>query len=502
MRFGSIFTFTQPSAHHPARTGILLAICLSLLHRTAAQTPVTVYAASQVVIQGKAMIISGGSPAEVANSFGDLFQTFSLDLTVPWETSNPEYNLFVDGPSDLYVPSGLSGDGSMIVISRGQSFSFNLSNPNSWTLAGSLSNGITSKATRLAGAIDPATNTFYLPGGYRVTGANDTMMVYSIAHGTTASLPMHPTLSMYQESTAAWSAYAKRLFMHGGLSNNPVVPILGDLFAFNPASNTWSQSVTAGTIPSARHNHCMVSDATGKRLVVFGGFNATAVPGLSDIYVLDVATMQWQKGPDAGSDVARGAPSCGIDHDFFIVWGGGYSSKAVTKNVTLLFNLQTMQWVDKFVPAAPDTSTKPSSSSTGAIIGGVVGGLAVIAIVIGRLLYQRKQARSAPLDKVEVTEGLHHHPDGYVPPPSAIQQHNEHYHAQRSYQQQPSPETNESRQSPQHWTGKDARDPNSNSEYRLHSMEPIQRSAPQSYTPTALRTQQDSQANGPHALIS
>ncbi|KAG0096906.1 acyl-CoA-binding domain-containing protein 4 [Podila epicladia] len=458
------------------------------------------------------MIISGGSPAEVAGSLGDLHQTFSLDLTVPWDASSPKYNFFGDGPGDLYVPSGLSGGDSMVVVSRGQSFSFNLSNPKSWTLARTLSNGIDTKATRLTGAIDPATNTFYLPGGYRVIGANNTMMVYNIAHGTTASLPMPSTLAVYSESTAAWSAYAKRLFMHGGLSMVSVASILGDLFAFNPADNTWSQPVTGGTIPPGRHNHCMISDATGKRLVVFGGFNAVATPALSDIYVLDVATMQWQKGPDAGSAVARAAPSCGIDHDFFIVWGGGYSSKALTKNVTLLFNLQTMQWVDKFVPAAPmvtpsdipDTPTKPSSSSTGAIIGGVVGGLAAVAIVIGCFLYQRKQARSAHLDKPEVAKVSHRYSDGYVPPPSGNREQNQHYHEQQSHQQQPSStKTNESQQSPQYWGGKNTRDPNTNSEYQIHSMEPIQRCAPQSYAPTVVtRTQQESQANGPHAVIS
>ncbi|KAG0031668.1 hypothetical protein BGZ81_000815 [Podila clonocystis] len=512
MRFGSTFTFTLPSTHHPPRAGILLVISIYLLRRTAAQAPVSVYAASQVVVQGKAMIISGGSPAEVSTSLGDLFQTFSLDLTVPWDASSPKYTFFGDGPGDLYVPSGLSGDGSMVVISRGQSFSFNLSNPKSWTLAGTLSNGIATKATRLTGAIDPATNTFYLPGGYRALGVNDTMMVYNIAHGTTASLPMPSTLSAYSESTAAWSAYVKRLFMHGGLSTVPVASILGDMYAFNPADNTWSRPVTGGAIPPGRHNHCMVSDATGKRLVVFGGFNAVAVPALSDIYVLDVTTMQWQKGPDAGSDGARAAPSCGIDHDFFIVWGGGYSSKAVTKNVTLLFNLQTMQWVDKFVPATPlatptpsggpDTSTKSSPSSTGAIIGGVAGGLAVISIVIGCFLYQRKQARSAPLDNLKVVEGSHRHPAGYVPPPSAIRQQDQHYHEQQSHQQQshqqqlPSKTTNQSRQSPQYWGRKDTRDPNTNSE-------PIQRYTPESYASTVVsRAQQDSQANGPHALIS
>ncbi|KAF9372572.1 hypothetical protein CPB97_001177, partial [Podila verticillata] len=64
MRFGP--TFASRFTHHPVNAMILLAIGLSVLHLTAAQAPIPVYAASQVVVQGKAMIISGGSHAAPA----------------------------------------------------------------------------------------------------------------------------------------------------------------------------------------------------------------------------------------------------------------------------------------------------------------------------------------------------------------------------------------------------------------------------------------------------
>lgn len=223
--------------------------------------------------------------------------------------------------------------------------------------------------------------------------------------------------------------------MHGGRSPTNYVP-LGDLYSFNPADNTWSLSVPWGDIPPKRYNHCMASDATGKRLVVFGGFDSVVVPAFSDIYILNVVTMQWTKGPDAGNAVARAAPSRGIDNDFFIVWGGGYNSVAVIKNVTLLFNLQTMQWVNQFVPAAPqatpsggaDTSASSSRPSTGAIIGGAVGGLAAGAILVGLALCRRRRKQKLPVSsqKEEVFEE-HYHPPAYVapispPPPASHQQ--------------------------------------------------------------------------------
>ncbi|KAF9300691.1 hypothetical protein BGZ74_007604, partial [Mortierella antarctica] len=269
-------------------------------------------------MQSKAMVISGG----ISSNQGVLSQTFAIDLTEPWTVSSPTYRMLANGPADLYVPFGQATDGSVIVISRAQSFSFDFNSPGGWTLTGNLPNGINAAMTRLTGAIDPTTNVFYLPGGFRVTGANDTMMQYSITQGTVASLPMPSTLPSYAESTAIWSTYAKRLFLHGGRSPTNYSP-LGDLYSFNPADNSWSLPITTGAIPPERYNHCMAADATGKRVVVFGGSDSVVVPALSDIYILDVETMQWTRGPDAGNAGARAAPSCGIDHDLFIVWGGG-----------------------------------------------------------------------------------------------------------------------------------------------------------------------------------
>ncbi|KAG0048739.1 hypothetical protein BGZ83_006342 [Gryganskiella cystojenkinii] len=509
------------------------------------------------------MIISGGTQNETTVALGEVSQTFSLDLTVPWDTSSPKYNMLPDGPADLYVPSSRSGDDSLVVISNSQVFSFSLSSPPTWTTVSNLSNGIASKSTRLGGAIDPATNTFYVPGGYRQAGANNTMMAYNLAHGTTTSLPMPSDLPADIEAGVAWSAYAKRLFLQGGRVSGSTSTPWGGFYSFNPADSTWIQPTVGGNSPSARRNHCLVSDATGSRLVVFGGINELVQP-LSDIYVLDVTTMVWKKGPDASSSVARGASSCGIDHDLLIVWGGGHGSMAVTKNITLLFNLQTMQWVNQFAPATTSVTPnggnstgdgsspgKSSASSNGAIIGGAVGGVAAIVLVIGFFMYRRRRAQSAFLNKKE-GEGLHHQtegyvpppPSGYVPPPPSVPLHlNESYHDRHPHQSVPTatqqglspqlwggkdrgspqtsahdisaesyhdrnphqsvPTTKQPGQSPQLWGGKDGRPPQTSAYDMSASKEPLQPSAPQSYEAAVNGLiQPDAPANGPHAVLS
>ncbi|KAG0025473.1 hypothetical protein BGZ83_005587, partial [Gryganskiella cystojenkinii] len=103
MHFGA-----ASSAQLPKGVSVLLAIRLSLLHLASAQTPIPVFGTSQAVVQGKAMIISGGTPGSAAVS-----QTFSLDLTVPWGVSSPKYKMLASGPSDSYVPSSLLGDDTL-----------------------------------------------------------------------------------------------------------------------------------------------------------------------------------------------------------------------------------------------------------------------------------------------------------------------------------------------------------------------------------------------------
>jgi N-acetylneuraminic acid mutarotase len=69
-----------------------------------------------------------------------------------------------------------------------------------------------------------------------------------------------------------------------------------DVWAFDFAKSAWSQVKTTGTGPSARANAAAVVDATGNRLIVFGGNTATddmTFTPQSDTWALDLATGAW-----------------------------------------------------------------------------------------------------------------------------------------------------------------------------------------------------------------
>lgn len=84
----------------------------------------------------------------------------------------------------------------------------------------------------------------------------------------------------------------QRLLMFGGdsLGGN-----LGDLWAF--ANNTWTQLVTTGTRPSARHAAQLVHDPENHRVLMFGG-ETNGANETADVFVLD--DLAWTKLAPAG----------------------------------------------------------------------------------------------------------------------------------------------------------------------------------------------------------
>lgn len=59
-------------------------------------------------------------------------------------------------------------------------------------------------------------------------------------------------------------------------------------------------------------------DQTCSKLVVFGGLDTETV--YADIYILDLATMQWTVGPSLAT--GRVGMSCTLYDDGFLSWGG------------------------------------------------------------------------------------------------------------------------------------------------------------------------------------
>ncbi|KAG0346059.1 hypothetical protein BG004_002519 [Podila humilis] len=378
-------------------------------------TPTIVRGSWATFIEGKALYVSGGwTPPDDTG----LAQTFLIDLSRPWDTSSPVVTSLdhSGAPVDIMIPSALMGDNNTwLVLSRGQAYEYNLQD-NKWKYSGAVSNMFPTQNRTLAGDVNPDTGVMYVPSGYNVatTGTGTTissMMQLDVSKKLASgiSAPNGPPSNLARYS-AVWSTHLKQLLVFGGES----APTAGSgriisptLYTFTPSSNTWNAPQVQGTLPSPRCSHCFVPAMNGTKMVLFGGWgDYSRTIAYSDIYILDLATWTWTKGPDAGPSTThgRGMSACAASGDLFVSWGGGVGTDAIVTQdtATLVFNFKSLQWVSRYEPPISSTPMLPPPSSgpnegvgssvpVAAIAGGVAGGVAVLVCIVGLLLCHRRR---------------------------------------------------------------------------------------------------------------
>ncbi|KAI8597811.1 hypothetical protein EDD21DRAFT_356928 [Dissophora ornata] len=169
-------------------------------------------------------------------------------------------------------------------------------------------------------------------------------------YGTTAmSLP---TTQLYNYALA-WSTSLHSMIMHGGAT--------GQMFSFDPEMG-WGNLNTTGDIPAPRTNACLVAAYNGTKVILFGGYNTTKTVALNDIYILDIPTLTWTRGPAAHPSNARGGAACAASNDYFIATGG-FSYSAML-NATIVYNIKTASWTSAYLPVPPPPTPSPSTSSS------------------------------------------------------------------------------------------------------------------------------------------
>ncbi|KAF9112421.1 hypothetical protein BGW39_004047, partial [Mortierella sp. 14UC] len=309
-------------------------------------------------------------------------------------------------------------------------FKFNIQ-PGAWeTLSKSVE---LSTKDDLPAITDPATNQIYILNGYAVNNIIQGMRFDTVSGQFSKENQTTPLVGGF---TMTWSSLRKVAFVYGGYTGNgqgganvaqkPIYMYIPSA----PLADSPSTAPDSADIPSARYDHCMVEAYNGTKMILFSGFDQSG-HFLDDIYIFDVSSAKWTKGTPGGPTVARRRASCAVTNDYFVVWGGAVPGSApstmtaVSQNVTLVYNLVTNQWVDDYspdpyVPPPPPpnvTVTNPSSgagtgtgsgtnptgtgtgsstgsngnSSLGWIIGGAVGGSAVVGIVVGLVIFRRRR---------------------------------------------------------------------------------------------------------------
>ncbi|KAF9913730.1 hypothetical protein BX616_009687 [Lobosporangium transversale] len=377
---------------------LLLSLLSYITSPAAAQyyTPTTTWGSVSTFIEAQRFIIQGGSDGTYA-----IPQTFEIDLSKSWDTSNVPYRHLADGPSAYNHYAVLFNDKqNWLIFANTTAIRYTISH-DTW--------GTNIPGTYLWGigaARDPNTGYAYVPNGHLSNGIGE-MVEYNLVNGEGKLFPMHPNLDQTFYYSIAWSEQARKMILFGGRFQGKTAN--SNLYTWD-SRDGWSRITPNGPIPSPRYGACMVSAYGGAKMILFGGIENTA---LSDIYILDISNMTWTKGADAGTPSARGYAACAVSNDLFIAWGGGGGGidPVITSNLTVIYNIKKNAWQSTYSPIPETDPSFPSgggSPALGAIIGGAVGGLAIIALVIGFFVYRkRQQAKKA---KAPVSTSTPQHP--------------------------------------------------------------------------------------------
>jgi len=305
--------------------------------------------------EGQAFYLIGGLRKE----------NFMLDLSVPWNTSDPAFKKLQGGLLVNGQGCTMTNNGDLFVLTAGAGYIYNLRS-DAWT---TIAHNAFLTSTRIEfGATDPETGIIYIMDN---DIPKSQMTMYSIdprtKEATTSILPR--TIAPLSFDGIAWSEYLKSMVtMHRSIETT--------VSTFTPSkvnepSKGWSAFATTGQESNRFTPHCMAPARSGS-MMVFLGETSRGINVAPETFVnfLDLTTRSWRAGPTLPttslSMTSMSGCSCAVSGDQFIVWGGD-DVGALVSNRTLVLDMNAGTWVSKYVPPPPrptTTASQPTQSPT------------------------------------------------------------------------------------------------------------------------------------------
>ncbi len=189
---------------------------------------------------------------------------------------------------------------------------------------------------------DPVTRRMILfGGGYAPSpGAatvvvDDTWVYDPVANTWTELKPAGAVPPARHGHAAAYDSGIGRLIVFGGFNSTAM---LNDTWAYDPVGNAWTDLRPSGDLPSARVLTSMAYDQSKSRMTLFGGLDASRIP-FGDTWEYDAGTNRWTEIVSEGdAPAAREAPSlvyC-VSAMRTVMFGGG-NERGVTLNDTWVY---------------------------------------------------------------------------------------------------------------------------------------------------------------------
>ncbi|KAK3829091.1 MAG: hypothetical protein J3Q66DRAFT_410599 [Benniella sp.] len=338
--------------------------------------------------EGQGLYILGGTgPGNL-----DIRQSFMLDLSVSWNTSDPVFKNLTNAPNVEEGACTMTNNGEGLFVMEGQvGYIYNVKSE-SWATLND--NGF---SYTTAAATDPETGFIYLPGGGEDFKGRPMLLSLDLKTKT-----INKTLDANGDAgSCGWNAYLRSMVFSDDTNT---------LKLFTPSkvskSSTGWGELRTGPLQNIDLNwNCGVSMQGGTKMV-FHGYH-TDNPGMTYVvYVLDVVKRTWKKGPSAPRVIYS---ACAATGDQFIMWGGKIGTQEKASNTTFIYNIKTEKWTTSYIappsrstttmttdPSLPSQTSNPKDASSSdkhlvVIIVAVIGSL--LAIILGLIFRYHRQTR-------------------------------------------------------------------------------------------------------------
>jgi N-acetylneuraminic acid mutarotase len=195
-------------------------------------------------------------------------------------------------------------------------------------------------------AYDATNGVVILFGGWDKanTTFNDTWLFDSNTRTWTAAATTGKLPAARAQHQMVSDTLGGKVIMFGGILKADGTQ-LKDTWAYDPATKTWADKKPAGTVPSARSSFSMVYDELNQRIILFGGWSKATSAHLNDTWAYDPATNTWTDlKPTGDVPTARGSQAMAYDQvEGKVVLFGGTDSSAYF-NDTYVYDYPTNAW--------------------------------------------------------------------------------------------------------------------------------------------------------------
>ncbi|KAI8363278.1 hypothetical protein B0O80DRAFT_433321 [Mortierella sp. GBAus27b] len=341
--------------------------------------PVAVTTPCSTFVEGQGLYILGG--AETAEkSAPSIDQAFMIDLSVSWNASNPVIRKLEDGPGGFQSPCTMTSDNEGIfMLVLGNGYMYNLKS-DSWRML--TNNAFPIDIHGSVAVTDPESGLIYVVNGsvdFDTTGGY--VMELDPKTRTVNTIPM-PEIKSSNLNTAAWNSRFRSMVFMSASEN--------ELYTFTPSERSkpslgWKELNTTGNVQLIAVSPCLVPAYGGSKMVLFA-----IRDNISNVYVLDVATLTWTKSSPI---LGIYGSACGVSGDQLIIWGGTtFKDNATDK--TLVYDIKAEAWMTTYTAPSLSTPTSNNGKDVKLITIIVVATVALLMVIMMTVfLFHRRTNR-------------------------------------------------------------------------------------------------------------